>query len=98
MTDPTEQEVALITVALNHAWERFNFRVTNALQILNYYILSMAILAAAYVGALTQACRELRHRSVWGIGSVLCRVLRGGTLRFSMPDAPWPLFASWKIG
>jgi hypothetical protein len=54
VTDPTEQEVALLTAALNHAWEIFNFRVASALQILNYYIVTVAILAGAYVGALTQ--------------------------------------------
>ena len=44
----------LFASALDHAWSRFNFRVSSALQILNYYLVALAIFAGAYVGALTQ--------------------------------------------
>lgn len=50
----TDQEVALLTSALNHAWSRFNFRVSSAFQVLNYYLVAVAVLAAAYAGALTE--------------------------------------------
>jgi hypothetical protein len=74
LTDSTEQEVALITAALNHAWERFTFRVTSALQILNYYILAVAILAGDYVGALTQGLPGIAASIGLG-GSVACPAL-----------------------
>jgi hypothetical protein len=53
MTD-TRDELTLLTTALDHAWSRFSFRISSALQILNYYLVAAAILSAAYVGALTQ--------------------------------------------
>jgi len=49
----TELEITLFTTALDHAWNRFNFRISSALQILNYYLVAIAILSGAYVGALT---------------------------------------------
>src|SRR5918998_2373626 len=44
---------AALTAALDHAWRRFEFRLTRASQILNYYLVTAAILASAFVAALT---------------------------------------------
>jgi hypothetical protein len=43
----------LLPVALDHAWQWWQFRTNNGLQVLNFFLLASAILVAAYVSALS---------------------------------------------
>jgi hypothetical protein len=42
----------LLTAALDHAWKWWEFRISNGLQVLNFFLLAAAVMAAAYVSAL----------------------------------------------
>jgi hypothetical protein len=46
-------EVDMLVAALDRAWNRWEFRVNNGLQVLNFFLLAAAILVAAYVSALS---------------------------------------------
>jgi hypothetical protein len=65
-----EESAALFTAALQHTWSRFDFRISSALQILSYYLVTVAVLAGAYVGALTQGLRLVAF-AVGLIGSIV---------------------------
>jgi hypothetical protein len=65
-----DEAAALMTAALQHAWNRFNFRISSALQILSYYLVAVAVLAGAYVGALTQGLRPVAV-AIGLIGSIV---------------------------
>lgn len=73
MSSPNrELESLLFTSALEHAWKRFNFRISSALQILNFYLVTQAILSGAFVGALTQGYQAAA--ACIGFGSSLASV------------------------
>ena len=46
-------DVQLLTAALDHAWQWWEFRINNGLQVLNFFLLASAIMVAAYVSALS---------------------------------------------
>ena len=54
MTDANRahRDVTLLTTALQHATRWYEFRTTNGLQVLNFYLLASAVMSAAYVSAL----------------------------------------------
>jgi hypothetical protein len=53
-TDSSDRqpEVALLTAALDHAWRWHEFRSNSGLQVLNFYLLAVAVLSTAYVSAI----------------------------------------------
>jgi hypothetical protein len=48
----TEEELKTITLILDHSWKIFEYRNTRGLQILNYYLLTMAVMSAGYATSL----------------------------------------------
>jgi hypothetical protein len=51
--DQEYSKVFLLTTALDHAWRWYDLRINSGLQILNFYLLAMTVLTAAYVSAFT---------------------------------------------
>jgi steroid 5-alpha reductase family enzyme len=51
-TDNDRRDVALLTIALDHAMRWLEFRITNGLQVLNFFLLAAAVMSAAYVSAI----------------------------------------------
>jgi len=50
--DRDQGKTALLETALDHAWRWHELRINNGLQVLNFYLLAIAVLATAYVSAL----------------------------------------------
>jgi hypothetical protein len=76
--EKSDREITLLTATLDHSWSRFSFRISSAVQILNFYLVAVAILSGAYVAALTQSLQFVA--SIIGIiGSIVSFVaLFGG--------------------
>jgi hypothetical protein len=51
-TDQQQSKIPLLTTALDHAWRWYDIRISSGLQILNFYLLAMAVLTTAYVSGL----------------------------------------------
>lgn len=49
---PADDDVQLLIAALNHAWSWYDARISRGLQVVNYYLVSVAILATGYVNAI----------------------------------------------
>jgi hypothetical protein len=47
-----DDETALLIAALNHSSASFDARISRGLQVVNYYLVAVAVLANAYVSAL----------------------------------------------
>jgi hypothetical protein len=49
--DQEHSKDLLLATALDHAWRWYDLRINSGLQILNFYLLAMTVLTAAYVSA-----------------------------------------------
>jgi hypothetical protein len=51
--DQEHSKAFLLATALDHSWRWYDLRINSGLQILNFYLLAMTVLTAAYVSAFT---------------------------------------------
>src|ERR1700722_17427828 len=49
--DKEQSKVSQLTTALDHAWRWYDLRISGGIQILNLYLLGIAVLISAYVSA-----------------------------------------------
>lgn len=47
-----QNRLEVLTIALDHSWRWFELRMNSALQIVNYYLVAIALTSTAYVSAL----------------------------------------------
>ncbi len=57
--DPNQDRRGLLVTALDHAWRWYDFRYSQAAQVLNFFTLAATVMTAAYVSAINSGHRGM---------------------------------------
>ena len=78
MTSSEENDLAFLTTALNHAWAWFEVHAVQRQNFVNFFLIAVAFLSAAYVGALSG--------NLNGVAAAVCVVGVGISVAFFLLD------------